>query len=574
MALDGIVIKNIVCELNELLSGSRVDKIYQPERDELTIVFPEGKLTLSVNPGTARICMSKSKKENPVQAPMFCMLLRKHLVSSRLTHITQDGFERIVTMEFDAKNEMGDSVKKYLVTELMGRHSNIILTDEKGKIIDCIKHIDVSVSSIRQVLPGLMYESAPSQNKSNPLEKNSHDISELLLGFDKYTPCDKALLNTFCGLSPMACREIVFRASGRCDTPLNKTENIADASYEFFCGIKNREFTPCIVYSDGKKAEFASFIPKQYGKNTYIQTFGSVSSMLESFYEGRDAEERRKQKTATISKLVSNLTAHASKKINIYKNTVKESSERNKFKLKGDLLMANLYKLKGGETSVTVENFYDESLPEIKIMLDPQKTPSQNAQKFYAKYSKLKTAGEVAEEMLHKTEDELQYLLSVQQFISEIKTTSDLSQIKEELAECGYIKKHKGKQKQQKSKPLEFTSRDGFKIIVGKNNIQNDFVTFKLSRSRDIWLHTKNIPGSHTLIIRENAETIPGSTIIEAANICAAHSKAKDGVKVPVDFTEIKNVKKIAGAKPGMVIYDNYSTVYVTPSEYNFNINS
>lgn len=567
MALDGIVIKNIVSELNKTLTGSRVDRIYQPERDELTIVFPEGRLTVSVNPSSARVCMSTAKKENPQQAPMFCMLLRKHLTPARLERVYQDGFERIIIMEFDARNDMGDSVKKKLICELMGRHSNIILTDEDGRIIDSIKHIDVSVSSVRQILPGLMYEGAPTQHKQNPLTASEEDIENALLGFDKYTPSDKALLEAFTGLSPMACREIAFRATGCTDTPICDAENLAETAKGFFDDIKSCSFTPCTVYIDDKKEEFSSFLPKQYGRRAKIVAAESVSEVLESFYEGRDAQARQKQKTAAVSKLVSNLIAHASKKINIYKNTIKDSENRDSFKLKGDLLVANIYKLKGGESSITVENFYDESLPEVKITLDPQKTPSQNAQRLYAKYTKLKTAGEVAAEMLEKTEEELTYLLSVQQFISEIKTSSDLSQIKEELHEGGYIKKSKGRQKPQKAKPMELESSDGFKILVGKNNIQNDYVTFKLSRSRDIWLHTKNIPGSHTLIVRGNADEIPESTIIEAANICAAHSKAKDGVKVPVDYTEIKNVKKIAGAKPGMVIYDNYNTVYVTPSD-------
>ena len=567
MALDGIVIKNIVSELEKTLTGSRVDRIYQPERDELTIVFPEGRLTVSVNPSSARVCMSTAKKENPQQAPMFCMLLRKHLTPARLERVYQDGFERIIIMEFDARNDMGDSVKKKLICELMGRHSNIILTDENGRIIDSIKHIDVSVSSVRQILPGLMYEGAPTQHKQNPLTADKEDIENALLGFDKYTPSDKALLDAFTGLSPMACREIVYRSCGSCDTPVSEAKNLSKTAKEFFDEIKACNFMPCTVYTNGKKTEFSSFIPKQYGNSAQIEPAHSVSEVLEGFYEGRDAEARQKQKTAAVSKLVSNLIAHASKKINIYKSTIKDAESRDKFKLKGDLLMANIYKLKGGESGITVENFYDEALPEVKITLDPQKTPSQNAQRLYAKYTKLKTAGEVAAEMLEKTEEELTYLLSVQQFISEIKTSSDLSQIKEELREGGYIKKSKGRQKPQKAKPMELESSDGFKILVGKNNIQNDYVTFKLSRSRDIWLHTKNIPGSHTLIVRGNAEEIPDSTIIEAANICAAHSKAKDGVKVPVDYTEIKNVKKIAGAKPGMVIYDNYNTVYVTPSD-------
>ena len=393
-----------------------------------------------------------------------------------------------------------------------------------------------------------------------------YDIIENFPG--DYTS-DKVLLDSFCGLSPKACREIVYCASGSCDTRLSEidTDSLALSAFKFFQKIKNNSFCPCIVEKDGKKVDFCSFIPKHYGEGVEIRRFDTVSSAIESFYAGRDEAERRKQKTASTAKLVSNLISHAAKKIDIYEKTVKDAADREKFRIKGDLLTANIYKLSGGEDKVTVENFFEEEMSEVTINLDPSLSASENAAKFYAKYNKLKTAGVMAEEMLRETKEELIYLESVQQSLDEVQSASDIAEIREELSKSGYlsVKRDKKQQKLQKSKPLQFETSDGFTVFVGKNNIQNDHITFKLSRSRDIWLHTKNIPGSHTLIVRGTAEEIPDTTIIEAAEICALHSKVHGGVKTPVDYTEIKNVKKIAGAKPGMVIYDNYSTVYVTP---------
>ncbi len=569
MALDGIVIKNTASELNKKLSGARVDKIYQPSRDEITIVFSSHTLTLSVNAGMARANISTIKRENPQQAPMFCMLLRKHLIPSRLKNVCQTDFERIIRLDFEAMNEMGDKTVKSLIVELMGRHSNIILIDENSRILDSIKHIDITVSSVRQILPGLTYTPAPAQNKKNPLETSIHDIYDVLESFPGDYTADKVLLESFCGLSPMACREIVYRATGECDTRLSLADrdSLALSAFRFFEDIKSESFSPCIIEIDGRKTDFSSFVPKHFGNNAKITGFSSISEAVESFYAGRDEAERHKQKTASTAKLVTNLIAHAAKKLDIYEKTVADSRDREKFRIKGDLLTANIYKLSGGEDSITVENFFEEGSPSVKITLDPSLTPSQNAAKLYSKYNKLKTAGIMAEGMLEETRQELLYLESVQQSLDEVKTTADLAEIREELKKSGYIsaKHDKKSSKPQKSKPLQFESGDGFTILVGKNNIQNDYITFKASRSRDIWLHTKNIPGSHTLIVRGNAEEIPDSTIIEAAEICALHSKAKGGVKTPVDYTEIKNVKKIAGAKPGMVIYDNYNTVYVTP---------
>lgn len=570
MALDGIVIKNIAFELNNM-KDTRVDKIYQPARDEITIVFPKNTLTICVNAGSVRAGFTKIKQENPPQAPMFCMFLRKHLIPSRLINVSQIDFDRILKLDFEALSEMGDKVIKTLIVELMGRHSNIILVDDKSRILDSIKHIDITVSNLRQILPGLTYAPAPTQSKKNPMECTINDIYGCLEGFPGDFASDKALLESFSGLSPAACREIVYLATGDCDKRLYDTDSdsLALSAFRFFESIKNNEFSPCVIEMQGKKLDFSAFVPKHYGEGVKITEFPSISEAIEFFFAGKVDAERQKQKTAATHKLISNLISHAAKKIDIYEKTVSDAKGRDKYRVKGDLLTANIYRLSGGEAEITVENFFEEGMPQVKISLDPDLSPSENAAKFYAKYNKLKTAGTVAEKMLSETKQELLYLESVQQSLGEVKTASDLSEIREELSRSGYIsaKQGKGRQKPQKPKPLSFETTDGFTVFVGKNNIQNDFITFKLSRSRDIWLHTKNIPGSHTLIQRGLAEEIPDSTIIEAAEICALHSKAKGGVKTPVDYTEIKNVKKIPGAKPGMVIYDNYNTVYVTPEK-------
>ena len=571
MAMDGIAVRCTAYELNEQLKNARVDKIYQPELDEIVIGFRTDhdnvRLVLSASANHARVHLTEQKKENPLQAPFFCMLLRKHLIPSKLIGVSQQEFERILIFEFACTTELGDPVKKYLIAELMGRHSNLIFTDENGKILDSVKHVDVNISSIRQVLPGLQYQGAPSQNKKNPLLATKEEVS-LLLQEHGEQKLDKLLLQTYTGLSPLACREIAYRVSGDWDTsvsdlPSDASENII----RFFTEIRENRFVPSLVTEGEKHVEFSAFHPTQYG--TRVTHYDNFSRVLELYFTNRDVDSRQHQRAAAMEKVVSNLLERTAKKCNIYRQTIKDAEKKDLQKEYGDLIMANLYQIQPGDSSLTAINFYSEEGETVTIPLDSQKSGAQNAQRYYTRYTKQKTAEKMAQEQLESALQELEYLESVKQFLETAKTPSELSDIRDELHAQGYLS-HGSKGKRQKNKKIQpriFISSDGFTIYVGKNNIQNDAITFQLSRSRDIWLHTKNIPGSHTLIVRGNAEEIPDRTLEEAAMLCAAHSKGKNGVKVPVDYTECKYVKKISGAKPGMVIYDNFSTVFVTPDQ-------
>lgn len=573
MAMDGIAVRCAAYECNQLLQNARVDKIYQPEQDEIVIGLRTDRdnvrLVLSASANHARVHLTNQKKENPLQAPFFCMLLRKHLIPSRLVQICQQDFERILVLEFACTTELGDPVTKYLIAELMGRHSNLIFTEENGRIIDSVKHVDVNVSSVRQVLPGLSYQGAPSQHKKNPLTEGEEDIRQLLSDSPPHQPLDKLLLQTYCGLSPLACREIAFRIQGDCDVMVSQLPQTAPSSIlDFFDRIRNNQFTPTLVMEGDKSVEFAAFLPTQYQGAAQLVHPDTFSETLERFYANRDIDQRQHQRAAAMEKIISNLIERCAKKCNIYRQTIKDAEKKEQLKEYGDLIMANLYQIQPGDSFLTAQNFYSEKGETVKISLDPQKTPAQNAQRYYTRYTKQKTAEKMAAEQLQAALEELEYLESVRQFLETAKTPSELADIRDELYAQGYLT-HGSKGKKSKSKkiqPRTFLSSDGFTIYVGKNNIQNDAITFGLSRSRDIWLHTKNIPGSHTLIVRGGADAIPDQTLEEAAMLCAYHSKAKNGVKVPVDYTECKNVKKISGAKPGMVIYENFSTVYVTPN--------
>lgn len=570
MAMDGIAVRCIAFELNQILQNARVDKIYQPELDEIVIGFRTDRdnvrLVLSASANHARVHLTEQKKENPMQAPFFCMLLRKHLIPSKLTAVYQPELERILILEFACTTELGDPSKKYLIAELMGRHSNLIFTDEQKRIIDSVKHVDVSVSSVRQVLPGLDYQAPPSQNKTNPLLADKAEVIRCIREQPEQK-LEKRLLQHYAGLSPLACREIAYRIAGNCDVgtdclPPHAPEIICS----FFDDISQNRFTPSLVTDGQKNTEFAAFHPTQYGKN--ILRCDSFSAVLEQYFTNRDTTQRQHQRAAAMDKTVSNLIERTAKKCNIYRQTIQKAASKETKKQYGDLIMANLYQIQPGDSALITTNFYSESEESVKIILDPQKSASQNAQMYYTGYTKQKTAEKMAKEQLHTALEELEYLESVKQFLEHAKTPSELSEIRDELFSQGYLSRgSKGKkQKNKKIQPHTFLSSDGFTIYVGKNNLQNDAITFRLSRSKDLWLHTKNIPGSHTLIVRGTAERIPDRTLEEAAMLCAFHSKAKNGIKVPVDVTECKFVKKIPGAKPGMVTYDHFSTIYVTPN--------
>ncbi len=573
MAFDTLTIQQLVYELNNKLTGGRIEKIHQPEKDEIIIIIKTytetHRLVISANAAQPRMHLTSVQKENPQKAPMFCMLLRKHLQSGRLIGISQIDYERIIRIDIDSYDELGDLTRKYLFCEIMGRHSNIILTTPDFKIIDSIKHIDLSVSSVRQILPGLLYTSPPSQDKIPIL---SDKITPDILDFSKegITP-DKVIMNTVSGIGPMSAREAVFNAAGEIKDCSQLSQTIKDKIANETINLKHYPVNPCIIIdkTTGKIIDFSVFEIKQYSSAAKVVFYDSLNELLDIFYKDRDSFERMKQKSSDLVHLLNTNIDRISKKISILKKTVDEAKNKETYKIKGDLLTANLYKIKQGDKVAVLENYYDDNLSNISIDLNPGFTPSQNAQRYYKLYQKAKNAEIEAAKQFNTAFNDLQYLESTLVLTQNAQSESDLNAIRNELSELGYMKRKTTAKKQKlqnTSKPHHYISSDGFDIYVGKNNSQNDYLTLKFANSQDIWFHTKKIHGSHTIIKLGINKDVPATTIKEAAILAAYYSKGRDSSNVPVDYTTVKNVRKPNGAKPGMVIYDFYNTIYVTPS--------
>ncbi len=578
MSYDGFVTRSVVCELSQKLLGGKIDKIYQPESDEIILnvrTFDGNyRLLLSASASNARVHLTNTKKENPMTPPMLCMLMRKHLSGGRITAVSQPGCDRVVRVDVECLSELGDLETKSIITEIMGRHSNIIFIDQTNKILDSAKHVDFTVSKVRQILPGFIYEAPPAQNKITPDKFELVGFMNEFSRQDSDTLLDKFLLDHIMGMSPLVARELVYKFAGH--TKITRSE-VDDAEFVTFIGsfiddIKNARFTPCVVYEKptGKPMSFSCVSLEQYGDIADVKPKDSISEAIDEYYVTRSMRESMRQRSADILKLVNNNIDRCAKKLAMHRENLQKSKNRDKYKIKGDLLTANMHRVKYGMDSITVENFYDDN-KEIKISLDPTISPAQNAQKFYKRYNKAKVTEKFAAEQIAEAEEELAYLETVLESIRNAETPRDLSEIKQELREQGYIKttgptNKKKKPKNTASKPMRFTSSDGYEILVGRNNKQNDELTIRMSYSTDIWLHTKEIPGSHVLIRTEGTGEAPDQTILEAARLAAYYSKARESAQVPVDYTRVKNVKKPNGAKPGFVIYEKNRTVYVEPS--------
>lgn len=574
MAFDAVTMHALCEELKSTIVNGRIDKIHQPERDEIVLHIrtreQNYKLVLSASAAHPRIHFTQFSKKNPITAPMFCMLLRKHLGSGKIVGVEQVGFERILKIAIESYNELGDLTKKYLITEIMGRHSNIILTNEEGKILDSIKHIDFTISSVRQVLPGLLYEFPPTQNKTNLIDAKS----DLSLDYSIPKKADKVIMDAVSGISPLCAREIVYKSFGRCDVTsdelnLNKQSTLKTQIIAFAKDVKENNFTPCIIKdsSSGKLLDFSPINIKQYEEIAEVVYVDSINKALDTFFNIRDMYERMRQKSADLVKLLGNHAERITKKLDILEKTINDAKNKETYKIKGDLIMANLYKITQGKREVEVENFYESDMPLIKIALSETLSPAQNAQKYYKKYNKAKTAEFEAQKQAESAKKDLEYIESTLSAIENSENESDINAIRAELIAEGFLNRRPDskKQKQAQSKPMHFVSSDGFDIYVGKNNTQNDYLTLRFANSGDIWFHTKNIHGSHVIIKLGLDKDVPKATMMEAACLAAYYSKARNSSQVPVDYTQVKNVKKPNGAKPGMVIYDFYNTVYVTP---------
>ncbi len=579
MAFDGIVIHAVAKELNNLLLGGKIDKIHQPEKDTVTINVRtrEGmhRLLLCANPSCARVHLLHSSMENPMQPPTFCMLMRKHLSGGKITSVEQEGFERIIKIKVESYDEMGFLGEKVLICELMGKYSNIILTNCDGKIIDSVFHVDLTMSSVRTVLPGLIYTLPPSQGKENPLDFDKNQIKESLEKSD--VPLFKQLMDTFCGISPLMAREAVYAATGdtdKCafDMSAEEFDKVGYIFYKMIQNVSEGAFCPTVVADGqtGKLIDFNALAISQFANLGKAEQFNSVNEAAEAFYLKKSSMASLKQKSADLTKLVNSNLERCRRKLQIENETLEKVKKKEKYKIYGDLITANIYRIEAGMREIECENFYSPECEKIKIPLKYDLTPSQNAQRCYIKYTKEKTAEAETKKQREINLKEIDYLESVSEAITLAETGTEIAMIREELAETGYVKRKISKKAPKKvkiSEPMHFVSDDGFDIFVGKNNKQNDYVTLKLSRSTDIWFHTKSIHGSHAIVKTSDAMTVPERTYVQAASLAAYYSKARNSKSVPVDYTEVKYVKKPSGAKPGMVIYTDYNTIFADPDE-------
>lgn len=576
MAFDSGMIFAVVSEINSRAQDAKVEKIQQPQKDEIVITLHSSvsreNLRLAINAGAnnPKISFTDTQKENPASPPMLCMLLRKQLGGGKLVGARQIGFDRIVELEFATRDEMGFAVTRYIIVEIMGKYSNLLLTDENKRIITALKTIDFSTSRMRQVLPGMTYELPPAQDKNDIFACCEKDLASIMLSVDGTMPLSKFILGKFLGISPLVSRELAYLATGNTDTPIEDvlTEKLWNA-IRFYRGIiENKTFLPTLVYDENEKPiEFNFFNVTHYGTNMRVEHFDSFSALIDAYFEKRDLADRIKQRGQDIIKLVTNATARLQKKIEVQKEELRECADGEKFKLYGDLLTANLYAIKRGAKEAIVQNYYSENCENVVIELDSRLTPAQNAQRFYKKYNKCKNAKKYLTEQIEIAYSELAYLETVTQSLERAETENDLAEIRRELSQSGYASRMTSFKavKNVSVKPLEFRTSSGYRVLCGKNNIQNDHITFKLASKLDLWFHVKGAPGSHVVLLC-NGDEPSEKDYTEAATIAATYSSL-DGGQIAVDYTRVKNVKKPPAAKPGYVTYATNYTAYVASDE-------
>ena len=570
MALDGIYLSSLIGEIKDIIIDCRVDKVTQPEKDEIILSFKKNrkiyKLLISSSSNYPRIHFTDFNKENPAQAPMFCMVLRKYLNTATVLDVRQIDSDRLLVIDFKSSDELGFDSVYSLIIEIMGRHSNISLVRTRDNLImDSIKHITADINTFRVLYTGVEYLYPPVSTKLDAFNFSYDEFYEYLTTKDiQFT--EKFFTGTFTGISSNLSSELVYRYSeGNTGFDLEHAKNIYDFAINTFRNTLSNPFLASYAMN-GKLKDFHC-IELTSLKGCDYEKYDSPSKLIENFYFQKDKHDRLNAKSADLQKIVNNNINRCDKKIKILMETLSECETKGSYKLHGELLTANIYSLKKGDKFANVVNYYSENGEYIKIKLDVNKTPSENVQSYFKKYNKLKKSEEMALIQMDLAENELQYLHSVLTNILNVESYNEIEDIKNELIETEYItfKKHNKGKKAKPTKPMHFISSEGIDIYVGRNNIQNDFLTLKLANKNDIWLHTKDIPGSHVII--KNAGNIPESTLLEAGNLSAFYSKSKNSSSVPVDYTEVKNVKKPSGAKPGMVIYSTNKTMYITPSE-------
>lgn len=566
MAFDGITIANITKELSNKLTGGRIRKIAQPENDELilTIKSAEGnfRLLISASASLPLIYLTETNKPSPLTAPNFCMLLRKHIENGRIIKISQPGLERIIRFDIEHLDELGDLRCKTLIIEIMGKHSNIIFCDEQNRIIDSIKHVSLQMSSVREVLPGRTYFIPVTQEKANPLELSLETFSELM--GSKSTKLAKAIYTSFTGISPVTANEVIFRSglneemSGNALSELEMLHLFKTFSY-YMDDVKSGNFTPQIVYNGKTPVEYSSLTMTMYQDYENI-SHESISHILETYYAERNTVTRIRQRSVDLRKIVQTALDRSRKKYDLQAKQLKDTEKRDTYRIYGELLTTYGYSAEPGAKSLDVLNYYTNE--ETTIPLDPQINALENAKKYFDKYNKLKRTYEAVSELLKETGDEVEHLDSISTALDIALSEEDLVEIKEELMEYGYIKKRHpgGKKPKITSKPFHYISSDGYHMYVGKNNFQNEELTFKFATGNDWWFHAKGVPGSHVIVKTEGNDDMPDATFEEAGRLAAYYSQSRENEKVEIDYIQKKHVKKPKGGKPGFVVYyTNYS---------------
>ena len=570
MPLDAICLTAVAAELRRAVIGGKVDKIYQPTRDEVVLHMRTGqgnvRMLLSANPQHPRAHLTETPRENPDTPPMFCMLLRKYFLGGRILAITQPSMERLLEFRFETLSELGDRVERRLVLECIGRKANLIMLDGEGRITDCLRRVEGDLSARRPLMPGMFYQAPAPTGKLDPTAMTLEDLRRLVL---EQAPegegQDKWLLDTFSGLSPLVARELEFQGAG-------SREGLSDRLERLLKAVKEECFQPIVLAKDEKPFDFTFMPVLQYGPSVELRRYDGFSQMLDDYYAQKEAQERVKQRGQDFIRSVTQARSRTAKKIANQEQDLRNAADRERMRQFGDIITSNFHRMERGQTALRAQNYYDPEGGEVDIPLDPLLTPQQNAAKYYKDYKKAQKAEEMLSIQLEKNRRELDYLDSVLQMISLSEGDRDLQEIRQELMDNGYLKQHrrkmtaKGKQKIIRSKPMEFRSSAGLTILVGKNNSQNDRLTLKEADKRDIWLHTQKIHGSHVILKTDGGEPDERS-LNEAAMLAAWFSQGRESGQVPVDYTPVRYVKKPAGAKPGFVIYNTYHTLYVTPAE-------
>lgn len=570
MPLDAICLQAVVQELKPLLTGQRIDKVQMPARDQAVLTLRAGRLLLNAGAGAPRLQMTALTRENPAEPPMFCMLLRKHLVGARVMDITQPPLERLVRLELDSADDFGRPGHRTLVLEAMGRRSNLILLDEEGRIIDCLRRVDAEMSAARQVLPGLFYLPPASQGRLPVTEETEAGFQEKLSAAAPERQIDAFLLDSYFGISPLIARELAFLAGGETDARLfglgpEGERRLWNELEKLVADIRENRFTPVGLKRNGEPLDFSYRPIRQYGDAVEQEVYDDFSALMDDFYAQRERRERLRQRGADLTRAASTARDRLRRKLAAQEKEYAQTQERDQLRLWGDLITANLYRMERGQRVLETENYYDPEGGMAKVPLDPLLTPQQNAAKYYKRYNKAKTAEKYLREQMSIARRDLEYLESVLEELERAETDQDFSDIREELRQAGFLRKQGKKQVSRPARPLEFRTSGGLRVLVGRSNRQNDRLTHDADR-RDLWLHTQKIHGAHVILCTGGRE-VDEASLEEAAGLAAWYSQAKSSANVPVDCTAVKNVKKPAGSRPGMVTYTNFRTLYVTPEE-------